>query len=153
MVISLQVNGQQHHTEAEPDTPLIWFLRDELGLTGTKCGCGTGDCGICTVLVDGQPQQSCQWNLARAAGRHVVSIEGISGEVAEAVHKAWQQVDLSECGYCQGGQIITAMALLTSKALPDDDDVDKAFAGILCRCTAYQNIRRAVHRAAALLHP
>lgn len=151
MAISLIVNRQQHSSSADPDTPLLWVLRDELQLTGTKYGCGTGDCGICTVLIDGKPQQTCQWSLSRSAGSNIVTIEGIEGDVAEAVHKAWQQTDLSECGYCQSGQIITALALLTAKPAPDDDDIDAAFAGIICRCMAYICIRRAVHRAAALL--
>jgi isoquinoline 1-oxidoreductase alpha subunit len=152
MAISLVINGKQHLSRAEPDTPLLWVLRDELGLTGTKYGCGTGDCGICTVLIDDAPQQSCQWSLARMAGRSVVTIEGIQGNIADAVRKAWRQVDLAECGYCQSGQIITAVALLAANPTPDDSDLDKAFAGVLCRCMSYLGIRSAVYRAAALLH-
>jgi isoquinoline 1-oxidoreductase alpha subunit len=151
MAISLTINGTRQEIDAEPDMPLLWVLRDELGLTGTKYGCGTGDCGICTVLVDGRPACACQHQLGTLAGAEVITIEGLHGRVARVVRKAWRQLDLAECGYCQSGQIITAVALLSTTPSPDDDDVDRAFAGVLCRCMSYQSIRRAVHRAAALL--
>ncbi|WP_239025158.1 (2Fe-2S)-binding protein [Rhodoligotrophos defluvii] len=151
MRFSIRVNGTVHRVEAEPDTPLLWILRDVLGLTGTKYGCGTGDCGACTVLVGSRPRRSCQLRIARLGHASIVTIEGISGAVADGVLKAWREADLSECGYCQSGQIITAIALLTTNVQPSDREIDQAFDGSICRCTAYLGIRRAVHHAANII--
>ncbi len=151
MGISLKVNGRVHIVDAPPDTPLLWILRDELGLTGAKYGCGTGDCGSCMVLIAGQPHPSCQWRLSRVPRGGVVTIEGIEGPVAEAVRTAWRHIDLAECGYCQSGQIITAIALLSATPRPSDRQIDLAFNSTICRCACYLGIRRAVYYAADLI--
>lgn len=150
MRFSLRVNGINYGVEVEPDTPLLWVLRDDLGLTGTKYGCGTGHCGTCTVLIGGQPHRACEVPISEISSG-VVTIEGVSGPVAEGVIRAWREIDLAECGYCQSGQIITAIALLTEIPWPSDRQIDLAFDGNLCRCAAYLAIRRAVHHAANII--
>jgi isoquinoline 1-oxidoreductase subunit alpha len=144
----LTVNGSVRVVEADGDTPLLWILRDNLGLTGTKFGCGEGECGACTVHLDGEAFQSCQVPLSEAAGKAVVTIEGLSKDGSHPVQKAWIEEDVSQCGYCQPGMIMTAAALLATKARPTDDDVDKAFGVHICRCGTYPRVRKAVKRAA-----
>ncbi|HTT42053.1 MAG TPA: (2Fe-2S)-binding protein [Steroidobacteraceae bacterium] len=148
----LSVNGQTQSVDAEPDTPLLWVLRDHLGLTGTKYGCGLGLCGACTVHVDGQPVRSCLLPLRALEGRSVTTVEGLSKDRSHAVQKAWIELDVPQCGYCQSGQIMSAVALLKGNPAPSDADIDAALAGNICRCGTYARIRKAVHRAAELLH-
>jgi isoquinoline 1-oxidoreductase alpha subunit len=149
---SLTVNGRTVEVDADPDTPLLWVLRDNLQLTGTKFGCGAALCGACTVHVDGQPVRSCATPLeAVAEGSEVTTIEGIGGEEAQAVQAAWQKLDVVQCGYCQSGQIMTTVALLAENPKPTDTDIDGALAGNICRCATYHRIRAAVHEAARLL--
>ena len=132
----------------DPDTPLLWVLRESLGLTGTKFGCGMALCGACTVHVDGQAIRSCQMPIASIAGKRVTSIEGLSSDVGHPLQQAWIAEDVPQCGYCQSGQIMAAADLLKKKPVPTDQDIDDAMAGILCRCGTYPRIRRAIHRAA-----
>ena len=148
--MKLTVNGQEHDVSVSDDMPLLWVLRDVLGLTGTKFGCGMAQCGACTVLVDGQPVRSCVRPAAAVAGRSVTTIEGLSLEGDHPVQKAWAEIDVVQCGYCQSGQILAAAALLKVNPNPSDADIDAALSGNLCRCGTYQRIRRAVHRAAEL---
>lgn len=148
MPTALIVNGKQRDVDAAPDTPLLWVLRDELKLTGTKFGCGAGLCGACTVHVDGAPQRSCQLALSEAKGRDIRTIEGLEGKVAAAVQKAWADLDVVQCGYCQSGQVMAAVALLTGKPRPSDADIDTAMDGNVCRCATYHRIRAGVHAAA-----
>jgi isoquinoline 1-oxidoreductase subunit alpha len=150
-MIRFSVNGQQQELDLETDMPLLWALRDGIGLTGTKYGCGQALCGACTVLVDGQPTRSCQLKLLDVAGRQVITIEGASGKVAEAVQQAWTRLDVPQCGYCQSGQVLAAIGLLTENRRPTDADIDAALAGNLCRCATYARIRAAVHEAARAL--
>jgi len=145
-MVKFQVNGKQQTVDIPPDTPLLWVLRDYLQLVGTKFGCGAGLCGACTVLVDGQPQRSCITRLGEVAGRKVVTIEGIPA--SHPVKKAWLADEVSQCGYCQPGQIVNAVALLKKKPQPSDADIDSAMSGNLCRCGTYGRIRRAIHAAA-----
>ncbi len=147
----LEVNGQEHDVASAPDTPLLWVLRDELGLTGTKYGCGKAVCGACTVLLDGAPTRSCVIPLSALGSRAVTTIEGVDSEVAGAVRQAWIELEVAQCGYCQSGQIVGAIALLRDNPAPNDEDIDNALDGNLCRCATYARIRRAVHRAAELL--
>jgi aerobic-type carbon monoxide dehydrogenase small subunit (CoxS/CutS family) len=149
MKTTLNVNGESHSVEAGPDTPLLWVLRDELGLTGTKFGCGEALCGACTVLINGAPVRSCVMPLSAVAGSNIVTIEGLSPDGTHPVQKAWLEEDVPQCGYCQSGQILVAAALLEQNKNPSDDDIDAALSGVLCRCGTYQRIRRAIHRAAA----
>jgi isoquinoline 1-oxidoreductase subunit alpha len=130
---------------------LLWALRDEIGLTGTKFGCGQALCGACTVWIDGQPIRSCQTPMGDVAGKTVTTIEGISGRVSDAIQKAWVSLDVPQCGYCQSGQVMSAVALLTENKKPTDADIDAAMSGNICRCATYQRIRAAVHQAAATL--
>ena len=150
------VNGEQVDFRAAPDTPLLWALRDQLGLTGTKFGCGAGLCGACTVHVDGVAVRSCTTPVSALEGKRVVTIEGIGAttraRVAHAVQAAWIERDVVQCGYCQSGQVMSAIALLTKNARPTDADIDEAMAGNICRCGTYQRVREAIHHAAALLH-
>jgi isoquinoline 1-oxidoreductase alpha subunit len=150
-MIRFSVNGQQQELDLEPDMPLLWALRDGMGLVGTKYGCGQALCGACTVLVDGQPTRSCQTRLIDIAGRQIVTIEGVMGRVAEVVQQTWARLDVPQCGYCQSGQVVAAIALLTENRKPTDADIDAALAGNLCRCATYQRIRAAVHEAARAL--
>jgi isoquinoline 1-oxidoreductase alpha subunit len=151
MSLVLKINGTERQVEAEPDTPLLWVLRDDLGLTGTKFGCGMAQCGACTVHVDGVPTRSCITAAGDAVGAEIVTIEGLSGRVAEAVQTAWVQLDVPQCGYCQSGQVMAAVALLNENKKPSDADIDGAMSGNLCRCATYHRIRGAVHEAAKLL--
>jgi isoquinoline 1-oxidoreductase alpha subunit len=147
---SLTVNGKTVEVDAEPDTPLLWVLRDQLGLVGTKYGCGIAQCGACTVHVDGVATRSCQLPVEGAVGSEIVTIEGLSGPVGDAVRTAWQQLEVVQCGYCQSGQIMAAAALLAENRKPADGDIDAGMTNI-CRCATYQRIRAGVHHAAKLL--
>jgi isoquinoline 1-oxidoreductase alpha subunit len=145
----LQINGQATAVQAEPDTPLLWLLRGELKLTGTKFGCGKALCGACTVLLDGAPTRSCVLPIAAVGTQAVTTIEGLEGKEAEAVRAAWIKLDVVQCGYCQSGQIVAATALLRDKPKPTDADIDAALSGNICRCGTYPRIRAAIHEAAA----
>jgi isoquinoline 1-oxidoreductase alpha subunit len=146
-MVKFQVNGKQQTVDVPPDTPLLWVLREQLQLTGTKFGCGAGLCGACTVLIDGQPQRSCITPVKDVQGKKVVTIEGIPA--SHPVKKAWLADEVSQCGYCQPGQIMSAVALLKKKPKPSDADIDSAMSGNLCRCGTYGRIRRAIHTASA----
>lgn len=148
--MKLDVNGQTHEVDAPPDMPLLWVLRDLLGLTGTKFGCGLAQCGACTVHLDGSPLRACITPVAVAAGKKVTTIEGLSKDGSHPVQRAWTELDVVQCGYCQSGQIMSAAALLQAKPQPTDADIDAALSGNICRCGTYQRIRAAVHRAAEL---
>ncbi|MFH1573003.1 MAG: (2Fe-2S)-binding protein [Acidobacteriota bacterium] len=145
---SLRVNGVQRTVEVDGDTPLLWVLRDTLGLTGTKYGCGKAVCGSCTVIMDGEAIRSCVTTVSEAAGTEIQTIEGLSIDHSHSLQKAWLEDEVPQCGYCQPGQLMAAAALLTQKSRPTDSDIDLAMSGILCRCGTYQRIRRAIHRAA-----
>ena len=149
--INFQVNGKQQSVEVHPDTPLLWVLRDTLGLTGTKFGCGMALCGACTVHLDGDPIRSCMTPVSRAEGKAVTTIEGLSLNRSHPLQKAWIAEDVPQCGYCQSGQIMSAAALLAKKPKPTDADIDEAMSGNICRCGTYQRIRAAIHRAAGQL--
>ena len=151
MPISLNVNGAVREVDAEPDTPLLWVVREELGLTGTKYGCGIAQCGACTVHLDGAPLRSCSAAVSAAAGRKLTTIEGLSSRAAKAVQKAWVDLDVVQCGYCQSGQIMQAAAPLERNARPSDRDIDQAMAGNICRCATYHRIRAAIHAASKQL--
>jgi aerobic-type carbon monoxide dehydrogenase small subunit (CoxS/CutS family) len=148
--MKLSVNGRELETDAAPDTPLLWVLRDHLNLTGTKFGCGMALCGACTVHLDGQPVRSCQTPASAAQGRQVTTIEGLSADRGHPVQRAWLELDVPQCGYCQSGQIMSAVALLAANPSPTDADIDAAMAGNICRCGTYPRIRKAIHRAAEL---
>jgi isoquinoline 1-oxidoreductase alpha subunit len=148
---TLTVNNQMLNIDAAPDTPLLWVLRDHLGMTGTKFGCGMALCGACTVHIDGAATRSCVLPLRAVAGKSITTIEGLSKDRSHAVQKAWLEIDVPQCGYCQSGQIMSAAALLNSNPKPSDADIDAAMSGNICRCGTYPRIRRAIHRAAALL--
>ena len=150
-MISLSINGQSHNADVEDSTPLLWVLRDTIGMTGTKYGCGIAQCGACTVHVDGQPLRSCSAPVSAVANRQVTTIEGLSSRAAKAVQKAWVNLDVVQCGYCQSGQIMSATALLEKKPKPSDTDIDHAMAGNICRCATYQRIRAAIHAASTQL--
>jgi len=147
----LTVNGTAYEVEAEPETPLLWVLRDNIGLTGTKFGCGVAQCGACTVHLDGEAVRSCVLRLDRAVGAQITTIEGLSDDNSHPVQRAWIEHTVPQCGYCQSGQIMAAAALLRQTPDPTDDDIDAAMAGNLCRCGTYQSIRKAIHRAAKLM--
>ncbi|PYO57975.1 MAG: (2Fe-2S)-binding protein [Candidatus Rokuibacteriota bacterium] len=149
-MISLDVNGKRQQVDAAADVPLLWVLREKLGLTGTKYGCGIAVCGACTVQVDGQAVRSCVTPASAVAGKKVTTIEGLSAKTDHPVQRAWIELDVPQCGYCQSGQIMSAAALLASKPSPTDADIDDAMAGNICRCGTYQRIRAAIHRAAAI---
>ena len=149
--VSLNVNGHAHKVEADPETPLLWVIRDDIGLTGTKFGCGVAQCGACTVHLDGQPARSCVTPATAVAGRKVTTIEGLQSRAAKAVQRAWVDLDVVQCGYCQSGQIMSAAALLEQNPRPSDLDVDHAMAGNICRCATYVRIRAAIHQAAGQL--
>ena len=149
MSTSLQINGKSVTVNAEPDTPLLWVIRDEVGLTGTKFGCGMALCGACTVHLEGTPVRSCQTPLSAAAGKNVSTIESVSStEVGRKIQAAWIAHDVPQCGYCQSGQIMSAVALLEAKPSPTDSDIDQAMSGNICRCGTYPRIRAAIHTAA-----
>jgi isoquinoline 1-oxidoreductase alpha subunit len=146
----LVVNGKQVTVKSSPDTPLLWVLRDQLGLTGTKPGCGRGFCGACTVWVDGEATRSCNLPLSDVESKKITTIEKLGdSKVGQAVQSAWIELDVVQCGYCQSGQCMAAAALLTRKPKPSDDEIDAAMTGNLCRCGTYQRIRQAIHLAAA----
>ncbi len=148
--MQLKVNGETREVAAPDDMPLLWALRDVLGLTGTKFGCGIAQCGVCTVHVDGKPLRACVTPLKAVMGKSITTIEGLSRDNSHPVQRAWAEVDVVQCGYCQSGQIMAAAALLEVKPDPSDADIDAALSGNLCRCGTYQRIREAVHRAAEL---
>ena len=150
MSISFTVNGETKTSAADPSTPLLWVLRDELNLTGTKYGCGIAQCGSCTVHLDGVPVPSCSVPLDSVADASITTIEGLSEDSSHPVQRAWMEVDVPQCGYCQSGQIMTAMALLQDTPNPTDEDIDAAMFGVLCRCGTYPRIRAAIKRAAEL---
>ena len=145
---SLTVNGRTYEVDVEPDTPLLWVLRDTLGLTGTKFGCGIAQCGACTVHIESQATRSCITPLSAVAGMHVTTIEGIGSKAAKAVQAAWVDLQVPQCGYCQSGQIMSATALLEQNPTPNDADINDAMRGNICRCSTYQRIRAAIHAAA-----
>jgi isoquinoline 1-oxidoreductase alpha subunit len=147
----LTINGKAVESKAEADTPLLWLLRGEMALTGTKFGCGMALCGACTVHLDGQPVRGCVTPLAAAAGKSVTTIEGLQGRIADALRAAWLALDVVQCGYCQSGQLMAASALLAEHRKPDDAQIDAAMAGNLCRCGTYPRIRAAIHQAAQTL--
>jgi len=149
-MLKLTVNGKARVVDTRPDMPLLWVLRDKLGLTGTKLGCGMAQCGACTVHLDGEAVRSCVTPVSRAVGKQVVTIEGLSPDNRHPLQLAWLEADVPQCGYCQSGQIMAAAVLLREKADPTDEDIDRCLAGNLCRCGTYQRIRTAVHRAAEL---
>ena len=146
--MKLTVNGIEHEVDASPDMPLLWVLRDLVGLTGTKYGCGLAQCGACTVHLDGSPVKSCVLPVSAVAGRAVTTIEGLSGDGSHPVQRAWAELDVVQCGYCQSGQIMAAAALLQQVPNPSDEQIDEAMAGNLCRCGTYPRIRAAIHKAA-----
>ena len=151
-MVRIVVNGREIDVDVDDDTPVLWVLRDRLGLTGTKFGCGIAQCGACTVHIDGQARRSCVMPIGEQAGKHITTIEGIgSDDARHAVQDAWVAENVPQCGYCQAGQIMTTVALLAANPAPTDDDIDSALSANLCRCGTYPRIRRAVHRAAAKL--
>jgi isoquinoline 1-oxidoreductase alpha subunit len=147
--VSLFINGHRRTVNADPAMPLLWVLRDVVGLTGTKFGCGIAQCGACTVHLDGAPVRSCSVPLSAAAGKRVTTIEGLSPNRSHALQQAWIELDVPQCGYCQSGQLMSAAALLARNPHPTDADIDAAMSGNICRCGTYQRIRAAIHRAAA----
>ncbi len=146
--ITLKINGIDHTLDVVDDMPLLWALRDKLNMTGTKYGCGIGQCGTCTVLVDGEPKRSCRLTAVKMAGRSITTIEGLDPTGDHPVQRAWNEEDVPQCGYCQGGQILAAAALLEQNPKPDDAAIDKAMKGNLCRCGTYYRIRKAIKLAA-----
>ena len=148
---TIKINGKAVQTNAEPDTPLLWLLRGELQMTGTKFGCGMALCGACTVHLDGEPVRGCVTPIAAVGERAVTTIEGLQGKAADAVRAAWIKLDVVQCGYCQSGQVMAAAALLSKNSQPSDADIDSAMAGNLCRCGTYPRIRAAIHDAAKAL--
>lgn len=150
-MIKLTVNGKEHEVDVAPDTPLLWVLRDYVGLTGTKFGCGQSLCGACTVHLDGQPVRACVTPVSAVGGHGVLTIEGLSADRSHPVQKAWLELDVPQCGYCQSGQIMSAVALLAKNPKPSDADIDNAMSGNLCRCGTYPRIRRAIHRAVEIM--
>jgi len=150
MAFTLSVNGKTYEVEAEPETPLLWVLRDNIGLTGTKFGCGIAQCGVCTVHLDGQPVRACATAASSAVGREITTIEGLSEDNSHPVQRAWIEHSVPQCGYCQSGQIMSAAALLSRSASPTNSEIDSAMAGNLCRCGTYLRIRKAIHSAAEM---
>ena len=146
-MVTLRVNGKVQKLKVDPETPLLWVLRDHLGLTGTKFSCGIAECGACTVHVNGEPTLSCVTPVGEGNGKEITTIEGIKGKVAEVLQRAWLEEDVPQCGYCQPGQIMTAAALLTSNTSPTDADINDTMSGVPCRCGTYQGIKNAIHRA------
>ena len=147
-MIALTVNGKRHDLEVSPDMPLLWAIRDGIGLTGTKFGCGLSQCGACTVHLDGEPVRSCVTPVSSVGAKNVTTVEGLSPTASHALQLAWIAEQVPQCGYCQSGQLMSAAALLARKANPTDADIDAAMSGNICRCGTYQRIRRAIHRAA-----
>lgn len=149
-MVGFKVNSKQYQLDVDPSTPLLWVLREHLGLTGTKFGCGIAQCGACTVHIDGQAARSCVAPVSRASGKEVTTIEGLSKDLSHPLQRAWLEIDVPQCGYCQSGQLMSAAALLREKPRPTDEDIDQAMAGNLCRCGTYVRIRKAIHRAGEL---
>ena len=150
-MIPLTVNGKRYEVEVAPDTPLLWVIRENLGLTGTKYGCGISQCGVCTVHVNGEAIRSCVTPVSSVTGEEILTIEGLSPDNSHPVQQAWIAEDVPQCGYCHSGQIMAAAALLAKNPRPSDADIDRAMSGNLCRCGTYQRIRRAIHRAAEMM--
>lgn len=150
-MIRLKINGATHKLDIDPDTPLLWAIREAAGLTGTKYGCGRALCGACTVHVDGRPTQSCVMPVSAVADQSITTIEGLNSKAANAVQRAWTQLDVVQCGYCQSGQIMSATALLTENPNPSDEHIDAAMSGNICRCATYARIRAAIRLAAKSL--
>jgi len=151
MPTSFELNGEAVTLDVDPEMPLLWAIREQTGLNGTKFGCGIAQCGACTVHIDGVPSRSCSTSISAVAGAKVTTIEGLSGKAAEAVQASWQKLNVVQCGYCQSGQIMSAVALLTETPKPTDDDINTAMNGNICRCATYQRIRDAIHDASATL--
>jgi aerobic-type carbon monoxide dehydrogenase small subunit (CoxS/CutS family) len=147
MLIKLSINDKDYEIDIEPETPLLWVLRDNIGLTGTKYGCGIAECGACTVHLDGRPVKSCSMTVASAVGRRVTTIEGLSNDNSHPLQRAWIEHGVPQCGYCQSGQIMAAAALLSRSSNPSNSEIDAAMSGNLCRCGTYLRIRKAIHRA------
>ena len=152
-MIELKVNKKTYRLDVDPETPLLWVLREELGLNGTKYSCGIGECGACVVHVDGEATRSCVTAVSEVNGKEITTIEGLAGTIGEALRDAWTEGDVPQCGYCQSGQIMTAAELLASNPRPSDSDIDAAMSGVLCRCGTYNEIRQAIHRAAGRSRP
>jgi len=150
-MISLKVNNKDYSIDVDPDTPLLWVLREKLGLTGTKYGCGLSLCGSCTVISNGEAIRSCSTPVKAVLGKDITTIEGLSADTDHPLQKAWIAEEVPQCGYCQSGQVMAAAALLAKNPKPSDSDIDNAMSGILCRCGTYQRIRRAIHRAATIM--
>lgn len=150
MAITLNINGKDHEIDADPQMPLLWAIREKVGLTGTKFGCGIAQCGACTVIIDGNAVRSCNTPVAAAAGKSIRTIEGVSEKNDHPVQLAWQDLTVPQCGYCQSGQIMSAVALLERTPKPSDNEIDKAMAGNICRCGTYPRIRAAIHKAAGM---
>ncbi|RAU22986.1 isoquinoline 1-oxidoreductase [Paramagnetospirillum kuznetsovii] len=150
-MISLMINGERRKVDASPDMPLLWVLRDQLGLNFTRYGCGQGLCGACTILLDGEPVRACMTPVGELAGRRITTIHGLEGGVAKLVKAAWVELDVPQCGYCQAGQVLAATVLLRKNPKPSDADIDDALDGHLCRCGTYRRIRAAIHLAASRL--
>ena len=150
-MVKFIINGKDASSDASPETPLLWVIRESLGLTGTKFGCGMAQCGACTVHQDGQPIRACITPVSAVEGSKITTIEGLDGKVAAAVQAAWTNLDVPQCGYCQSGQVMAATALLTDNPKPTDADIDAAMSGNLCRCATYQRIRAGIHEAAKSL--
>jgi isoquinoline 1-oxidoreductase alpha subunit len=148
MKVTFELNGEERTVDAAEGTPLLWVLRDQLGLTGTKYGCGVAQCGSCTVHLDGTSRRACVTPIEMVEGTSIVTIEGLEGPEADALREAWTEVDVAQCGYCQAGQLMTAVVLLQARSSPTDDDIDKAMAGNICRCGTYNRIRNAIKQAA-----
>ncbi|MES2989582.1 MAG: (2Fe-2S)-binding protein [Pseudomonadota bacterium] len=149
MATDFTLNGKPTSFDGDPETPLLWVLRDHMGLTGTKYGCGIAQCGACTVHLEGKSRRSCVTPVSTVAGKKVTTIEGVEGKAAEAVQSAWMAIDVPQCGFCQSGQVMSAIGLLAQKKRVTDEDIDNAMAGNICRCATYQRIRQAIHDASA----
>ncbi len=150
LMITLNVNGQRHDVDADPNMPLLWAIRDILGLTGTKYGCGAAQCGACTVHLNGEAVRACVTKVSRAAGQQIVTIEGLSVANDHPLQRAWNELNVPQCGYCQSGQLMSAAVLLRENPNPTDQDIDDAMSGNICRCGTYQRVRAAIHKAAAM---
>ena len=151
-MLTITINDQKYQIDVDPDTPLLWAIRDNVGLTGTKYGCGKGLCGSCTVLLDGQPIRSCQTPVTSVEGKSILTIEGVHKE-NKVLQEVWEELNVPQCGYCQSGQILAAAALLKEKSKPTDEDIDVAMNGNICRCGTYVRIRKAIHKTAELTNP
>ncbi len=148
---TVNINGKDHPVDVDADMPLLWVIRDVVGMKGTKFGCGIAQCGACTIHLDGSPTRSCSIPVSEAAGKKITTIEGANSSIAEAVQKAWIELQVPQCGYCQSGQVMSAVALLSNNKKPTDADIDTAMQGNLCRCGTYLRIRAAIHRAAEII--